>query len=107
MLARKADSSFCCSRKHRQHQPPLRGERQLAHRIDQTERHMHLAERRGAGGAANQQGEQAVAAVLHQSARGERQADAQQFSEALRQLTRAARRQSDTAPARRGRRRPR
>ena len=68
-------------RQQRQHQPPLRGEGEFAHRIDQAERHVHLAECRRAGGGADQQREQAIAAVLHQSAGGERQADVQQLAQ--------------------------
>ena len=84
MLAAQARQLFLMLRKQRKHQPPLRGERQVTHRIDETERHMHLAERGGAGGAADQQSKQPVAAVLHESARGERQSDPEHFAEASR-----------------------
>ncbi len=44
---------------------------------------MNLTECRRTGGAADQQREQAVAAVLHQRAGGERQADPQQFAQSV------------------------
>ena len=70
-------------RKQRQHQPPLCGECEFAHRVDQTERHVHLAECGRAGRPADQQREHAIASVLYQRAGGQRQADAQHVAQVV------------------------
>jgi hypothetical protein len=53
----------------RQHQAPKRSARKVAHTVDQSECHMHLAECSGAGCRSDQQHEQPIASVLNEGAR--------------------------------------